>query len=276
MNSKIRGILIVVTVIIFIIFVIAEVVISYFSTFGFHGLGDEKGDWGTFGDFIGGVLNPLLSLCGFIALLWTLLEQREQLNRTDKAQARQAFEGAFFEFFKVHNEVLYRESEKIKETKDRVFLVYGYPAALPTGKNELRNLVKNKLKEEKHFYGHYFPILFQLLKFIAVNSDNGINEKFQNKDIENDDVSVNEKMYSNLIRALLTNDVMKLLEVNCYCDNGESDIDWSYKLLIERYSFFEYISFDEKINKSMSLEYHLDFKSYYEEKAFGKQPNNNL
>lgn len=38
--------------------------------------------YGTLGDFIGGVLNPLLAFGGFVALLWTLHVQRVELRLT--------------------------------------------------------------------------------------------------------------------------------------------------------------------------------------------------
>lgn len=81
-KTKIKDILIMVTVIVLIIFAISQVVIYYFSTFG--ELGDQKSDWGTFGDFIGGTLNPLLSFISFMALLYTIFIQREQLNSQKK------------------------------------------------------------------------------------------------------------------------------------------------------------------------------------------------
>lgn len=42
----------------------------------------NNNNWGTFGDFIGGVLNPLLSFAAFIALLYTIYLQNKELGLT--------------------------------------------------------------------------------------------------------------------------------------------------------------------------------------------------
>lgn len=41
-------------------------------------------DWGTFGDFMGGTLNPLLAFFSFMLLLLNLKLQREQLDKTEE------------------------------------------------------------------------------------------------------------------------------------------------------------------------------------------------
>lgn len=76
-----------------------------------RGFSDNRGDWGTFGDYVGGTLNPLFGFFGFIALLVTLSLQRQQLDEqrkdmeeqrkeialSNKTQIKQQFEGSFFE-----------------------------------------------------------------------------------------------------------------------------------------------------------------------------------
>jgi hypothetical protein len=47
-------------------------------------LGDS-GSWGEFGDFFGGVLNPVLSTATFFALLYTIHIQMQQLKMSDEA-----------------------------------------------------------------------------------------------------------------------------------------------------------------------------------------------
>ena len=95
----------------------ATVLIFYFQKHG--SLGAERADWGTFGDFIGGSLNPILSFLGLIALLATIALQsieleatRAELTRSANAQesaqrlqeeqaatqVKQQFEGTFLLF----------------------------------------------------------------------------------------------------------------------------------------------------------------------------------
>ena len=108
---------------------------------------------------------------------------------------------------------------------------------------------KEKLQDQKNQCGHYFRILYQLLKFI-----------------ENNAPTENEKMYSNIVRALLTDDVMQLLAVNCYCKN-EQDTYWQYKLLVERYTLFEHASFDNKDSDNHPV--FSEIRNFYDDKAFG-------
>lgn len=60
----------------------------YFSTFGL-GLATEHGRWGEFGDFVGGVLNPLTSFFTLLValLVWSL--QKKELAATNAALADQ-------------------------------------------------------------------------------------------------------------------------------------------------------------------------------------------
>jgi len=51
----------------------------YNSQFGFIP-SDSKADWGTFGDYFGGILNPIIGMLGFIGILRSLRMQQVQLN----------------------------------------------------------------------------------------------------------------------------------------------------------------------------------------------------
>lgn len=83
--------------------------IVYFVNFN-KGFSDSNTDWGTFGDFIGGSLNPLFSLLAFLALIYTIKLQSVELRNSatqlkKSAEAlrlqnshweRQNFESTFF------------------------------------------------------------------------------------------------------------------------------------------------------------------------------------
>ncbi|MGZ9707440.1 hypothetical protein ACXX81_15670 [Pseudomonas sp. GNP013] len=55
------------------------ILLLYNSQFGFVP-SDSKGDWGTFGDYFGGILNPIIGMLGFIGILRSLRMQQFQLN----------------------------------------------------------------------------------------------------------------------------------------------------------------------------------------------------
>jgi len=58
---------------------ISSVFAAYFITFNGE-LAIEQDKWGTFGDFVGGTLNPILAFLSFIALLFTILLQSKELK----------------------------------------------------------------------------------------------------------------------------------------------------------------------------------------------------
>jgi len=66
------------------------------------GLSNNKGDWGTFGDFVGGVLNPLLTFITIVMLINSLKLQREanlQLIKDEKRQEKEIVSKRFEDTF---------------------------------------------------------------------------------------------------------------------------------------------------------------------------------
>lgn len=85
-------------IIIAVLSIVSVVVVAgfYFSHFD-GGISGKQEIWGSFGDFIGGSLNPILSFMGLIALLFTIFQQnreleltRDELKRTSDANEKQA------------------------------------------------------------------------------------------------------------------------------------------------------------------------------------------
>lgn len=58
--------------------------ISYFSWFIYHSIpvSINSGDWGTLGDFIGGILNPIIAFSAFYWLTKSVRIQKEELVET--------------------------------------------------------------------------------------------------------------------------------------------------------------------------------------------------
>lgn len=70
---------------------------SYFGNF--HGaLSDVQGDWGTFGDFTGGVINPLLNFITIYLLITQYRTSRDDMAREREEGDVKAFESSFFTF----------------------------------------------------------------------------------------------------------------------------------------------------------------------------------
>jgi len=90
-------------------------------TTGIGGLsGVRREEWGQFGDYVGGVLNPLLSFLALVAVLIAVVLQnkelqhsREELKRSSQALEEQSeslriqnFENTFFQMIRIHNGIV--------------------------------------------------------------------------------------------------------------------------------------------------------------------------
>lgn len=65
----------------------------------------DQEKWGQFGDYFGGVLNPLLSFCAFMALLFTLKEQKQSGVDSEKRHEEQQREQRFFQMINLLTQV---------------------------------------------------------------------------------------------------------------------------------------------------------------------------
>lgn len=100
---------------------IFAVVALYSATFGWDSLSTTAPSWGTFGDYVGGVLNPWLSFLALLVLLWTLRFQSLELRysreeMTDSRRAlevnaantrRMLIEKTFFRLLQLYNDLLH-------------------------------------------------------------------------------------------------------------------------------------------------------------------------
>jgi uncharacterized membrane protein len=169
---------------------IAGIFGRYFTYFK-GDLSNVHEDWGTFGDYIGGALNPILSFLSLIALLATIVLQgkelklsRKELKRSASAQEdtkkilhkqsetleRQQFESTFFSMLDQHNQVLASLNRKIEfeESKEPVSILDYIRQKILKSDISL-DRAKWQLETFNAFCGHYFMTLYQVLKFIATN-----------------------------------------------------------------------------------------------------------
>ena len=103
-------------------------------------LSNDPATWGTFGDYLGGTLNPIISFLAFIGLLYTIHQQaqemqatREELKQAAEQQRQQVeqqsrqskifnlrqFESTFFSLLNQHNKIIEKimtpiEAKRIK------------------------------------------------------------------------------------------------------------------------------------------------------------------
>lgn len=265
----------------------------------FHGpTSSNAADWGTFGDFIGGTLNPIFSLLALFALLATIALQNHEMEltrtelqraaaaqeRTQKELAEQAhtlkkqkFEDTFFSLLDQLNLVLnnlteYKSNTKTNRIEDIVLYFFGFEGRKYSRHCITLSASKPDLLTKNQILNQYFRILYQILKFIAVNCDNTtLTGEFSSQSIMENNSSKNELFYSNIVRSFITEDLYYLLAINCYAASN-NDQYMTYRRLIERFHFLEHINLinhateDRGINKKLIH----DIVDYYDKKAFGK------
>lgn len=262
---------------------------NYFSHFNdspFH----SQEYAGQFGDYIGGALNPILSFFSLIALLWTIGIQskeleltRDELKRSAEAQeatkaildkqsetlARQQFESTFFSLLDQHNKLL--ESLTNPRVGEKGTVISEVIENYSKYERDIDLDFAHKILESQNLLcGHYFRVLYQLLKFIATSSPGGtIGYSFEADKIKDENVSDNEKMYSNIVRSFLGYEITQLLSINCFCTDPD-DTYWRYRLLIERYSFLEHMFFRGIDNRNIKFMLILEETiTSYDIRAFG-------
>ena len=68
----------------FCVLVVAGYLI-YFSVYLGYGLSKSPGDWGTFGDFVGGLINPFIGLAGIYMLVKTLRQNQRVISQAESS-----------------------------------------------------------------------------------------------------------------------------------------------------------------------------------------------
>ncbi len=265
----------------FIIVIPAVYVVWFYGVNEFQ-VSTDSAIWGTFGDFVGGILNPLIAILAFYWLTQSVLIQKTELSETqkvlketEKAQREQAitqekkrFEDTFFSLLSQLNAV-FDGLNTITTSHTPV----GGTRTVPSTIKRLHSAVifidtsinTKKLIMKKHSadMGHYFRVIYHLLKFILQNSQQfgktlTFDVAIQNK------LTATEKFYSNIIRSFLNTEIVQLLAINCLANDTEDDF-YKYRLLIERYSMLEHLYID---SESM-----IEIYDEYNATAFGTNPN---
>jgi hypothetical protein len=112
----------------------------------------DRNEWGVFGDFLGGALNPLLGFASFIALLITIFYQSKELKastkelknsaialaKQNKAIELQSFEQTFFSWLQSYQEL-------IKSVEDEVF----YHEENPNARSSFEKMIGKQVRSSK-------------------------------------------------------------------------------------------------------------------------------
>jgi hypothetical protein len=202
----------------------------------------ERGPWG---DFFGGVANPILTFLTFICVLGTLYLQhqelglsRRELARSAKAlesqndsMAEQKKQNIFFQMLSLHNQII--ESIDLHHGQNKALIAKGrdsfsrfYTRLAENYKKEVEKGIYSDaeciLRAYNTFWnkhqlelGHYYRFLYRM----AI---------FTDKEFSNDDY------YMGILRAQISDQELLLLFYNALTPQGES-----FKPLIERWALFD-------------------------------------
>ncbi|WP_189459242.1 putative phage abortive infection protein [Jeongeupia chitinilytica] len=219
----------------------------------------DQDKWGQFGDFVGGVLNPIFSLMALIALLATFdlqvrelkLSAKELKNSADALAAqnatmeRQNQEASFFNLLgvlaKVVDGLSYKESSLMGVVSSKSAIKYsGREAFHPLCNLWLMDLLRahrrgdfdvdiaKEMLVEKYFdsiefrLGHYFQVVLSLVRFVDRSND--------------------KSYFSEIIAAHLTIYEMEL--IHYYCLLGLSD---ELRDLVEKYELIARLYAGKKV-----------------------------
>jgi hypothetical protein len=219
---------------------------------------------GVFGDFFGGVLNPLLTFLTFFCLIVTVVIQRHELSlarteykKTAEALSTQAVENTFFSILDLHHKIVdnlkldtaalwpnyaNRDNSRNRDRKGNIPEVkklfsgrevfeeiINYLSLHSSSSEKIVERYKSIQDEHNHVLGHYFRNLYQALKVIH-NYDNKILDNSQ------------KKKYASILRAQLSTKELILIFINGLdgiCDNGK------FRNLLIEYAMLEHLPLRE-------------------------------
>lgn len=235
---------------------VMAVLLAYWLNFKGHPISAEVDNWGVFGDYVGGLINPILGFFSFMALLITLDLQRKQLNKSEeqlelnreelrltreelkkaadaqidsakvmdeqlKTQFLQQFDSLFFN-------LLGKLSQKLDELeKNKVLDDFCKLVQQPSMANSLNN---HRSQQQ------LLDLIFEILNILHTRFDD------TNYFLEIEKQNFKKK-YRNIILCLIPEKVLYLI-VKSNFDGSHNSNDFRNKDLVEKFSLFEFMSFN--------------------------------
>jgi len=253
--------------------------------FNFHdGISQDHTEWGTFGDFMGGTLNPIFAIFSLAAILYTIKIQteelelsrkeleatRDELRKSSEAQQEQS------ESFKIQNESIKLQSFENTffqllnlwlQTRQHLVIKIGmitggtssYVTTEINDLSEHHDYRKLPFKTGEYFSFEAIKMYLQILKNMNGFNYEKFNKKYENstgtyfiqiyqilKFIHNSSI-VNKQFYANLLRAQLTKEELEFLFYHCLGSIGER----KFKPLVEEFEFFEHLVLNSTLEKHL-------------------------
>ncbi|WP_194291710.1 putative phage abortive infection protein [Rhizobium sp. ICMP 5592] len=186
---------------------------------------------GAFGDFFGGVLNPILSFMTFIGLLITIIMQQSEIRQARAQADKQAFETMFFQMLTLHDSIVnaidLRSSPDTqgpgREWHGRDCFARFYEHLTTEYKRAKRRGHSNSVHEAYEIFwkrnqkdlAHYFRFLYNMIRII-------------------DGSSVDKTAYMRLLRAQLSDYELLILFYNGATPRGHE-----FQKYIKKYTLFD-------------------------------------
>ncbi len=220
-------------------------VIACLLVFIINALSIGESTFGEWGDFFGGVLNPILTFLTFMGLLFTIVLQQTELRESRKefqrsanalelqnqAIEKQNFESTFFQMLLLHNQIVNSidlvKSETGQTTRGRDCFSVFYTrlakhfrateeAHPEMTQQELIDLAYKRFwNDTQSELGHYFRYLYNIIRFVK-------------------DSDVETTTYIRLLRAQISDQEMLLLFYNCLMPQGAA-----FKKLVEEFALLD-------------------------------------
>lgn len=228
---------------------------------------DYVSTWGAFGDFVGGTLNPFISLTlGLISIFLlyktmkitheTLNVSQNELANSTKAlqeslyaqiemqqtQALQQFDSVFFSTIDHFSKLEEKLNSKLSDNKliNISILDQIYEDVFAIFRRDLKSARETLLRYD--ILNQYFISLYQILKLIDKKIDKAYSKKIDF--YKTDEVKIKElkqeiyeskKTYSNILRSIVSQKIMQLLAINTVLEFDK------YRKYLCIFSFFEHM-----------------------------------
>lgn len=205
-----------------------------------------RSSFGEWGDFFGGVLNPILMFLTFMGILITIIIQQTELRESraefkrsadalveqGKNTRKQSFESTFFQMLTIHNTLVNSIDLRAKGgavTQGRDCFNVFYTRLTKIYREDQKNYMGGGQPDEKilaHSYdkfwknhqtelGHYYRFMYNVVRFVA----------------ESDYVA---GPYIRLIRAQLSDQELLMFFYNCTSERGEN-----FKKYIQQFALLD-------------------------------------
>lgn len=243
-----------------VISVIGFVVAGYFYWNYLHqyGISDQPDAWGMFGDYFGGTMGAIFGFMSVCILCYTIIIQVRESAEIARFNTVQSIEVNFYELIRLFNEVvrdLYVSGADVKGRecfKEYYLGVSKYVKSVKYigfdhDKESLTVACGLFFNEEKNNLGHYFRMLYHIVKYIDKSS--------VLRDFE-------QKKYLKIVRAQLSTYEIVLLFFN-----GFYDVGFNFKKYIEKYDLLQGIN-EEGLEKIVGDVSWANLRTYYDERAY--------